>query len=182
VIANNAQIYQGGAQVLHNIRGVVTTPVFWAGIKAYYRRYQNGNATTDDFRREMEQACRTAGDRCPESGRDLTWLFTQLLNRGGALQVSGTWSYDASGQVQLRLEQTQAATPYRMPIEVRITTIGANGQRTRVTHTVQLTDARHVFQLPSAAEPTEVELDPEAWVMMQGSLTRAAGIAPSSKH
>ena len=31
VIANNAQVYQGGAQVLQNIRGVVGTPTFWDG-------------------------------------------------------------------------------------------------------------------------------------------------------
>jgi hypothetical protein len=45
VISNNAQIYQGGAQVLQNIRGVVGTATFWAGIRSYYARYMNGNAT-----------------------------------------------------------------------------------------------------------------------------------------
>ena len=176
VIANNAQIYQGGAQVLHNIRGVVSTPVFWAGIRSYYRRYQNGNASTDDFRREIEAACRSAGNRCPDDGKDLTWLFTELLNRGGALQVTGTWSYDASArQVQVTLQQTQTSGLYRMPIEVRITTAGATGQTSRVTHRLQLTEARQAFSLPSGMEPTNVELDPDAFVMMQGSLTRAAG-------
>jgi aminopeptidase N len=175
VIANNAQIYQGGAQVLHNIRGVVGTQTFWAGIKSYYARYRNGTATTADFRREMEQACRAAGDRCPADGRDLTWLFSQLLNRGGALQVQGTWSYDAAGkQVQVTLEQTQATGLYRMPIEVRITTPGAtvNAAPSRVTRIVQLTDGRQVFSLPSDVEPTTVELDPEAWVMMRASFVK----------
>ena len=107
VIANNAQIYQGGAQVLQNIRGVVGTSTFWAGIRSYYERYMNSNATTDDFRRVMEQACHDAGDRCPADGKDLSWLFTQLLNRGGALQVQGSWTYDAaSKQVQVTLDQT----------------------------------------------------------------------------
>src|SRR4029453_11527904 len=41
VIANNAQVYQGGAQVLQNIRGVVGTDTFWDGIRLYYRRFQN---------------------------------------------------------------------------------------------------------------------------------------------
>src|SRR5262245_45057471 len=86
VIANNAQVYQGGAQVLHNIRGVVGTPVFWTGIRSYYARHQDGTATSDDFRRAMEEACRSA-DRCAADGKDLSWLFSQLLNRGGALQV-----------------------------------------------------------------------------------------------
>ena len=104
VIANNAQVYQGGAQVLHNIRGVIGTDTFWQGIRLYYSRYQDSNATTADLRRAFEEACAAAASRCPTDGKDLTWLFSQLLNRGGALQVQGTWTYDATAkQVQLTL-------------------------------------------------------------------------------
>src|SRR6185503_8027993 len=115
--------YQGGAQVLQNIRGIVGTQTFWAGIRSYYGRFKDGNATTDDLRRHMEDACKTAGDRCSTDGKDLSWLFSELLNRGGALQVTGTWTYDASSkQVQITLEQTQKTSVYRMPIEIRLTT------------------------------------------------------------
>ena len=185
VIANNAQIYQGGAQVLHNIRGVVGTATFWAGIRSYYERYMNSNATTDDFRRVMEQACHDADDRCPADGKDLAWLFTALLNRGGALQVQGSWTYDAaSKQVQVTLDQLQKSGLYRMPIEVRITTSrpGAAGgrgagaatalQTARVTHVIQLTQQHQVFTLPSDIEPANVELDPEAWVMMHATFAK----------
>ena len=184
VIANNAQIYQGGAQVLHNIRGVVTTPVFWAGIKSYYARHKDGTATTADFRRAMEETCQSAGDRCPADGKDLSWLFTQLLNRGGALQVQGSWSYDAAGkQVQITLEQTQTTGVYRMPIEVRLTTAapaavgrgggaGASPAPARSTHVVHLTEQRQTFSLPSAVEPSDVELDPEAWVVMRSTFVK----------
>jgi aminopeptidase N len=172
VIANNAQIYQGGAQVLQNIRGVVGTQTFWEGIRSYYGRYMNGTATTDDFRRAMEGACRSAGDRCPADGRDLTWLFSQLLNRGGALQVQGTWSYDAAAkQVQIALEQTQTTGLYKMPIEVRVTT---SAQTPRVTQVVQLTQQSQTFSvtIPAGAEVTAVELDPDAWVFGRLSLTK----------
>src|SRR5215469_8973816 len=81
VIANRVQIYQGGAQALQNIRGVVGTEVFWSGIRLYYSRYQNANASTEDLRRAMEDACVAAGDRCPGDGKDLAWLFHELLNR-----------------------------------------------------------------------------------------------------
>ena len=175
VIANNAQIYQGGAQVLHNIRGVVGTQAFWDGIRTYYARYMNGTARTDDFRRAMEEACQQAATRCPASGKDLSWLFRQLLNRGGALQVTGTWTYDATAkQIQISLDQTQTTGVYRMPIEVRITTPGANANAaaTRSTRVVELTQARQVFSLPSETEPTTVELDPDAWVFGRLALTR----------
>jgi aminopeptidase N len=185
VIANNAQIYQGGAQVLHNIRGVVGTPVFWAGIRSYYARHKDSTATTDDFRRAMEEACRAAADRCPADGKDLSWLFSQLLTRGGALQVQGSWSYDAPGkQVQVTLEQTQTTGVYRMPLEIRITTSGpaAAGRGvsgaaaapvpTRSTHIVHLTQRRQTFSLPSGVEPSNVDLDPDAWAMMQATFVR----------
>jgi aminopeptidase N len=182
VIANNAQVYQGGAQVLHNIRGVVGTPVFWAGIRSYYARHQNGTATSDDFRRAMEEACRSAADRCPADGRDLSWLFSQLLNRGGALQLQGTWSYDATAkQLQVTLEQTQTTGLYRMPIELRITTsapasagrgAGAAPVPARSTQIVQLAQQRQTFSLPADAEPADVELDPDAWVMMRATFTK----------
>jgi len=203
VIANNAQIYQGGAQVLQNIRGVVGTETFWTGIRAYYARFQNGNATTDDLRHEMEHACQNAGDKCPTDGKDLSWLFSELLNRGGALQVTGTWTYDAAAkQVQLTLDQTQPTGLYRMPIEVRITAMrpagapppnaaaaaasagrgggGAGAGRgggapivsQPTTQIVQLTQQHQVFSLPSETEPSLVELDPNAWVMMRATLEK----------
>jgi aminopeptidase N len=186
VIANNAQIYQGGAQVLQNIRGVVGTQTFWEGIRAYYAKYRDGTATAADFRGVMEAACRAAGDRCPTEGRDLTWLFTQLLNRGGALQVTGTWTYDAAARrVQLTLEQTQTTGLYRMPIEVRISTTAAAAagraggapmppQTTRMSHTVQLTGQRQTFSLLSDAEPVDVELDPDAWVFMRSTFRKGS--------
>jgi aminopeptidase N len=149
--------------VLQNIRGVVSTPVFWNGLRAYYERYRNGNATTDDFRRVMEEACRNV-DGCPAAGKDLTWLFSELLNRGGALQVQGTWSYDAAAkQVQLTLDQMQTSGLYRMPIEVRVG---------RTIHTIVLTDAHQVFSLPSETEPSGVDLDPDAWVMMRATFAK----------
>ena len=191
VIANNAQIYQGGAQVLQNIRGVVGTQTFWEGIRSYYGRFMNGNATTDDFRKAIEEACRSATGvgrglspgGCPEEGKDLSWLFKQLLNQGGALQVDGTWTYDAAAkQIQITLEQTQTTGLYRMPIEVRVSTTVAPAagraggpppapQTARTTQLVQLTQQRQTFSIPSATEPTAVDLDPEAWVF--GRLTFA---------
>jgi aminopeptidase N len=179
VIANGAQVYQGGAQVLHNIRGVVGTQTFWEGIRAYYAKYRDGTATTAGFRRTMEEACLAAGERCPADGRDLAWLFTQFLNRGGALQVTGSWTYDAATkQVQVTLEQTQTTGLYRTPIEVRVSSPAPAGagraggapmppQTIRVVHRVQFTQQRQTFSLPSDVEPLNVELDPDAWVFMR---------------
>ena len=165
VIDNGAQIYQGGAQVLHNIRGVIGTDAFWAGIRAYHRRYRDSTATTADLQRAFEEAC-AAATKCSAEGRDLSWLFKQLLAGGGALQVEATWRYDAAAkQLQLTMTQAQATGMYRMPIEVQVTTAGGAS-----THVVQLTGSTQAFTIPSEAEPTGVELDPNAWVFMRSSI------------
>ncbi|HEX3928579.1 MAG TPA: M1 family metallopeptidase [Gemmatimonadales bacterium] len=120
VIANNAQIYQGGAQVLHMLRGVVGTNAFWDGIRLYYSRFQNRNATSDDFRRAMQDACAASPD-CPEDGKDLSWYFPQWLNRGGILHLNGSWHYDsAAKELHITLDQTQTQGLFRMPIEVGV--------------------------------------------------------------
>ena len=162
VIANNAQVYQGGAQVLHNIRGVVGTDAFWSGIRLYYRRFQNSNATTDGFRRAMEEA----------SGKDLGWLFTELLNRGGALQVKGTWRYDAAAkQIEVTLDQTQTDV-YRMLVEIVIARTGANGQSAQTVQVADLRERHQVFTFASDTEPSAVALDPNAWAFMQATFEK----------
>ncbi len=200
VIANNAQIYQGGAQFLQNLRGVLGTDTFWAGIRLYYSRFQNSNATTDDLRRSMEEACAKAGESCPADGRDLSWLFHELLNRGGVLQVHASWHYDAGAkQVAVTLDQTQTSGLYRMPIELAITVMappqpngsingrGANAQAasgrgntaappmlqpTRQIHIMRLDRQHQEFTFPLDSEPVGVALDPDAWVMMQATFDR----------
>src|SRR5262249_55166820 len=49
----NQLVYQKGGWVLHMLRGLVGTDPFWAGIRAYYARYRDANASTADFDRMM---------------------------------------------------------------------------------------------------------------------------------
>ena len=78
----SSQTYQKGGWTLHMLRGIIGDDAFWSGIQDYYRRYRDKNASTDDFRRTMEEA----------SGRDLTEFFHQWLYQGGALEYEGGWS------------------------------------------------------------------------------------------
>ena len=59
----NRLIYQKGGWVLHMLRAEIGTEVFWKGIREYYRRYQDRNASTADLRAVMEQvrASRSGG-------------------------------------------------------------------------------------------------------------------------
>jgi aminopeptidase N len=189
VIANNAQIYQGGAQVLHMLRGVLGDDRFWSGIRLYYARYRNGNASSDDLRRAVQDAC-LADAACPTEDKDLSWFFHEWLNRGGVLQLAGRWRYDAAAkQVEVTLDETQTTGLYRMPIEISVTVPpvpagvqpspaapgrrgGGPGPTTTVVR-MWVDQVHNAMMIPVPAEPTDVQLDPHVWVtMMQATFAK----------
>jgi aminopeptidase N len=102
------------------LRGLIGDAAFWKGIRDYYQRFRDGNATTADVRRVMEQA----------SAQDLGWFFDQWLTRGGFLKVKAGWSYDAAAKtLRLEVEQRQPGAPLRMPIEIAIAVKGETAPR-----------------------------------------------------
>ena len=104
-------VYQKGGWTLHMLRGVIGTEKFWAGIREYYRRYRDSNASSDDLRQVMEEA----------SGTDLNWFFRQWLRRAGSPAVEGGWKYNAATKkVEIELAQTQAGEAFRLPMEVSV--------------------------------------------------------------
>ena len=113
----NRLIYQKGGWVLHMLRAEIGTEAFWPGIREYYRRYRDRNASTADLRAVMEQV----------SGKPLDWFFDQWLTRPGVPRIEGTWRYDAARKmVDVTVTQSQAADPYRLTVEIGITdTAGA---------------------------------------------------------
>jgi aminopeptidase N len=150
----NRLVYQKAGWVLHMLRGTIGTERFWAGIREYYRRYRNQNASTDDFRQVMEQA----------AGTSLTWFFDQWLKRPGMPSLQGGWRYDAAAkQLQIDLEQLQGGPVFRLPLEIAV--VNAAGQ-SRVER-VELTDTAGRFTFGADAEPAAVTLDPNSWVLMQ---------------
>jgi aminopeptidase N len=176
VIANNAQIYQGGAQVLHMLRGVLGTDNFWAGIRLYYARYQNSNASSLDFQRAMEDACAAAAD-CPAYGKDLSWFFPQWLHRGGVMKVDGSWHYDAaSKRLKVTLDQTPNGgllytMPFQLGIEMPPAAVPADrGARTAAPPPAPpllwVRGAHNTLSIPLASAPVGVTLDPGTWVTM----------------
>ena len=88
--------YQKAGWVLHMLRYQLGDELFWKGIRAYYKRYQGGNAMTSDFQKTVER----------ESGKNLDLFFDQWLYVGGHPQLLVTWSY-ATKQQQLALEVKQ---------------------------------------------------------------------------
>jgi aminopeptidase N len=152
----NQIVYQKGGWTLHMLRGRIGDDKFWAGIRDYYSRYRNGNATTADLRRVMEE----------NSGVDLGWFFDQWLYRAGSPVVEGSWHYDADAKkVELSLAQTQAGPAYRLPMEIGIAGITAPEK-------IEFTQKQQHFEFPVDAEPASVTLDPNTWLLMDAKLEK----------
>jgi aminopeptidase N len=154
----NRMTYQKGAWVLHMLRQRIGDDRFWAGIRAYYRRYQNASASTADFRRVMEEA----------SGDDLGPFFDQWLYRGGVPRLTGTWSWDrAAGTATVELRQVQPGAPFRIAVDVAVQTPGAASvERIEMTSAV----ATATFKAPQ--EPTALVLDPNVRLLAAAEIAR----------
>lgn len=151
----SSHTYQKGSWILHMLRGVVGTEHFWHGIQTYYRKYRNGNATTEDFRREMEEA----------SGKDLSTFFQQWLYKAGALAYAGDWKYDPiKKQLRITLDQVQKdGSLFEMPLEIGIYFEGQDRPQLEV---IEVKEKSNVFTIDVDTEPENIRLDPNAWVLM----------------
>ena len=148
-------VYEKGGWTLHMLRDQVGTEAFWKGIREYYRRYRDANASTDEFRAVMEAV----------SGKDLEWFFRQWLHRGGIPRLAGSWRHDAAARtVELELEQTQPGEPFRLTVDIGLSAAGEPRER---IHRVELTDRRGTFTVPCDAEPAAIVIDPNTWVLME---------------
>jgi aminopeptidase N len=148
--------------VLHVLRGLIGTERFWQGIREYYRRYRDSNASTDDLRHVMEEV----------SGRDLGWFFQQWLVRAGSPAVGWSWGYDAAAkQVDIMIAQTQAGEAFRLPLEVSV-----DG---KIQH-IEVTAKSQKFEIAAEKSPGVVELDPGTWVLMTATKLARAPLSPTS--
>ena len=153
--------YQRGAWTLHMLRGIIGDAAFWTGIRDYYKRFRDGNATTADFRRTMEQA----------SGQELAWFFDQWLTRGGFPNLRARWSYDAPAkQLRLDVEQLQPGPPFRLPIELAVDVEG--DPRPRLER-IEVREQHETLALSLDRRPKSVVLDPRTYVLMDAEVTSA---------
>ena len=149
--------YQKGSWILHMLRGRMGHEAFWRGIRSYYARHMNENASTTDFRRAMEEA----------SGLDLELFFEQWLYSGGNPRLEGWWDYDPTAQaLRLELSQTHTSGPtYQLPLQVGIHFEGQT--LPSVVEAVEVEDRFHRFVIPVEKEPTHVTLDPNTRTLFE---------------
>jgi aminopeptidase N len=156
----NQIVYQKGGWSLHMLRGELGNDKFWTGIREYYRRYRDSNATTANFEQVMEET----------SGEDLRWFFQQWLYHPGSPAVDGKWHYDAAAKkVLLDLTQTEPGDAYRLPLEVGISVPGAAAEK---VEKVQFDQKQQHFEIAAEQEPATVELDPNVWLLIDAKIVK----------
>jgi aminopeptidase N len=148
--------YQKGAWFLNMLCNYIGEEDFQKGIRDYYHRFFNSNATTSDLRKAFERA----------SGKDLTDFFHQWLYQGGNIQLKGTWSYDSKNKtIYIELKQMQPEKYiFNMPLEIGIQ---AGGKDTEQIEVINLDKRNIKISIPSQAAPENIELDPNTKLLAE---------------
>jgi aminopeptidase N len=152
----NANNYQKGAWILHQLRGLVGDSAFFAGLRRYYREHQDSTALSSDFARIMSET----------AGRDLEWYFRQSLMQPGYPILDLKWKH---GGKKLTLDLLQIQKPewgtYRMPklellVDGKSVLIDVDGRQSR-----KVVDG-------IGRSPNRIEVDPHGrWLLQVNSVS-----------
>lgn len=150
--------YQKASWILHMLRNEVGNEAFWKGIKLYYNTYKNGNATTDDFIRIVEQT----------SGKNLSVFFNQWLNRPGQPLLAFQWSFNPKTlAIEGTVEQMQTEEAFKVPLEIGIYDDSMHLVR---IEKVQLSERNSHFSFKTAKKPLKLVLDPATNLLFEEKL------------
>ncbi|MEJ7736421.1 MAG: M1 family metallopeptidase [Chitinophagaceae bacterium] len=153
--------YQKGAWFTHMLCKYIGEEAFHQGIRDYYQRFLNSNATTADLRMAFERA----------SGKDLKEFFNQWLYQGGNIQLKGTWAYNAKAKmIVIELQQVQPEKyVFNMPLEIGIQSGAEGAEKIEV---INLDKRKIKISIPSEKMPKDVVLDPGTKLLAQWNFTR----------
>ena len=148
-VSSYAITYQKGAWVLHMLRELIGDANFKKGIQAYYNRFMNENACTNDFRDAMEKA----------SGKNLKVFFNQWLYSNENLLIEASWQYEKkSKQIIIDLTQMQASKfLFDIPVEIGII---KEGEIKQTNFKFILNKKNKKIYIPSNSAPQKITIDP----------------------
>lgn len=148
----NPNSYQKGAWFLHMLRNEVGDSVFWTGIRTYYESFKFGNATTQDFRKVMEQT----------SQKDLESFFHQWLKTSShpILKID---SKKKCGKNGLEVEQMQSNAEFIFDLEVEILYVDGSSE----LRTFPIRSSKERFKLDSKKEISGFRYDPNVKLLFE---------------
>ena len=148
----NTNTYQKGSWVMNMLRRKIGDDDFYKGMRMYYSRYRDDNALTEDLKNVMEEV----------SGEELDLFFNQWVFEAGHPALEMDWEYNKSKKtVQIRIVQNQEV-PFQFDIDFKI------GDQ---INTVSVDKREASFSFDSDSKPSEITVDPETWLLYEGTLT-----------
>jgi len=151
----NANNYQKGAWVLHQLRGLLGDSIFFAGLRSYYATYRDSIALSSDFARTMSE----------QSGQDLDWFFRQWLTQPGYPMLDLKWSHKGK-KLTFDISQTQPAEwgTYRIPSLILLV------DQTPVRLHIDGRQTRQVVEGISR-KPKQIIVDPNRWWLLKATVS-----------
>jgi aminopeptidase N len=136
-----------GAAILNMLRGVVGDANFKKGLHAFIDKYSYKSASSEDFRKVMEQA----------SNQDLRYFFLQWLESSGSPEFKLEYTVLRT-QKGFRVvgKIAQDLDTFRMPVDLRIETEGNPEDKQ-----VEVTGTSSEFSVDTFGKPRKLTLDPQ---------------------
>lgn len=142
--------YQKAGWVLNMLRHEIGDELFWEGIVAYYKKYQNSNALTEDFKSVMEQI----------TGKDLNDFFQQWIFTKGYPEIKWAWHHEKN-KLFVDVEQVQDYFTFSFPLEIRM------GDDIEKTFTLDVEGKKTIFEIPMKEVPKSLTIDPDTWLLFE---------------
>jgi len=135
-----------GAAILNMLRNVVGDANFKKGLHAFMDKYSWQSATSEDFRKVMEQA----------SNQDLRYFFIQWLESSGSPEFKLEYTVFRTQQgFRVVGKIDQDLDTFRMPVDLRIETEGNPEDKQ-----IEVTGTSSEFSVDTFGKPRKLILDP----------------------
>ena len=135
-----------GAAVLNMLHNVIGDANFKKGMHAFMDKYSWKSATSEDFRKVMEQV----------SNQDLRYFFIQWLESSGSPEFKLQYTVFRTQQgFRVVGKVTQDLDTFRMPVDLRIETEGNPEDKK-----IEVTGTSSEFSVDTFGKPRKLTLDP----------------------
>jgi aminopeptidase N len=160
-------VYNKGAWVLHMLRKEVGDEKFFKILRTYFKKYEYGNASTNDFKIVCEDIAK----------KNLKIFFDQWVFKGeGIIELDGTWSVKKIGEnfiTTIKIKQLQNGYDiYKFPLDIKLVSAKEEGSE---TSTVRIEGREVILNLESKNKTIDIILDPDGWLLAKIDISPEEG-------
>jgi predicted negative regulator of RcsB-dependent stress response len=160
-----------GAMILHMLRYVVGENKYLKTMRDFATQYAGKSASTDDFRKLVEQVY----------GEKLTWFFSQWMDSTSAPEFKAKYTvYRLGSNKGFRIVGAinQDLDLFRMPVKLRIDTDGKTEEKR-----IDVVGTDSPFSVETFGRPRRISIDPDNHVLtnskdvrLRASIVRGQGL------